>query len=159
MQSAIQTIATVLGALSLAITATAYLLSRKNLNFSVMLACIERFQALLPALRSGEISEEDTIKYIDLCNEELFYIQHKYIHEEVALEWIEGMAEFLPVLDVQTDQPWNSKQCHEAADKMVKDFPRLVNAFTTDEPPDLSSAFSQRRFAERVLKRVRRYQF
>lgn len=159
MQSTIQTIATVVGALSLVVATTAYLLSRKNLNFSVMLACIERFQALLPALRSVETTEEDTLRYIDLCNEELFYIQHRYIHDEVALEWIEGMAEFLPVFDQRTREPWSEHQRLEAAGEIAKRFPRLLNALTTDEAPDISTARSQRKFAEQALKRVRRYEY
>lgn len=158
-QSLIQTIATVVGALSLAVATTAYLLSRKNLNFNVMIACIERFQRLLPALQSGETSKQDILKYIDLCDEEVFYFQHRYLRDEVALEWIDGMIEYLPIFNSGTKEPWERQQYLATADTLVHGFPRVMNAFTTSQRPNTATAASRREVAEEVLRRARTYKY
>jgi hypothetical protein len=61
----VQTLAVVVGSLSLAIATTAYLLSRRGLQFNVMIACIERFQDLLPSLDSDDVTERDVLRYMD----------------------------------------------------------------------------------------------
>jgi hypothetical protein len=36
-------------------------------------------------------------QYLDLCNEELFYFQNRYLPTEVEVEWLDGMLEFIPL--------------------------------------------------------------
>lgn len=35
--------------------------------------------------------------YIDLVNEELFYIQRGYLPTDIAKEWIDGTIDYIPI--------------------------------------------------------------
>ena len=60
--------------------ACSYLLQRQQLNFDVVTNCTARFQGVLPGLYSDDESQrrEAQSKYVDLCNEELFYFLNGY---------------------------------------------------------------------------------
>jgi hypothetical protein len=78
--------------------ARAYVLQRQQLNFDVVTNCNQRFQAILPGLFSddGEERKQAKIRYVDLCNEELFYFSEGYVPSDVIEEWIDGMVLYLP---------------------------------------------------------------
>jgi len=52
-------------------------ISKKQFQHGVMISCIERFQSILAELKSsdGEVRKRGIEKYVDLCNEELFFFQ------------------------------------------------------------------------------------
>ena len=159
VRDAVQTFAVLAGSLSLVTATIAYLLSRKSLQFSVMIACIERFQDLLPSLDSDEVAERDVLRYLDLCNEELFYFKQRYLRNEVALEWIDGMVRFLPLLNETTKSPWDGQSYLAASDKLIQKFPRVQYAFSTPALPNLATQEARRRYIERVLNRAQHYRY
>jgi hypothetical protein len=155
----VQTLAALIGSVSLFIAAVAYFVSRKALQFNVMISCIGRFQALLPSLDSDEVAEQDVLRYMDLCNEELFYFEHEYLRREVALEWIEGMIKFLPVLDEATGAPWDGQSFITASDELMQEFPRVAYAFSSPVSPEITTREGRRRQVERILKRAQQYRY
>jgi hypothetical protein len=124
-----------------------------------MIACIQRFQELLPSLDSDKVAERDILRYLDLCNEELFYFQQRYLRNEVALEWIDGMVRFLPLLNETTKSPWDGQTYLADSDKLIEKFPRVQHAFLTPVLPDLATDEARRRYVERVLRRAQRYRY
>lgn len=101
----IEIIALFIGASSALISAAAlgyvihtFRINRNQLNFAVIINCTERFQRIMGLMKSDdEAARQKAIKrYIDLCNEELFYFKNKFIPDEVADEWIDGMIYYLP---------------------------------------------------------------
>jgi hypothetical protein len=159
IRDTVQTFAIVVGSLSLVVATVAYLLSRRGLQFNVMIACINRFQELLPSLDDDDVTERDVLRYMDLCNEELFYFQKKYLRKEVALEWIEGMLHFLPLLNEATRSPWEGQSFITASDQLIHQFPRVENAFSSPVLPELATKEARRRHVERILKRARQYRY
>lgn len=75
-------------------------LSRKQLNFAAIISCTEPFQTIISELKSSNTSVEmgAVKRYVDLCNEELFYFKHNYLPNEIVDEWLEGMIYYLPHL-------------------------------------------------------------
>src|SRR5215204_2619338 len=63
-----------------------YLLQRQQLNFDVITNCTSRFQAILPDLYSDNDKRRRMAqdKYVDLCNEELFYFLNGYLPADVV---------------------------------------------------------------------------
>jgi hypothetical protein len=159
VRDAVQTFAVLAGSLSLVVATIAYLLSRKGLQFDVMIACIKRYQDLLPSLHGDEVAERDVLRYLDLCNEELFYFQERYLRKEVALEWIEGMVSFLPLINETTKSPWDGKPYLTTSDKLIHKFLRVEHAFSTAAFPDLTTEEARRRYVKNILNRARHYRY
>jgi hypothetical protein len=96
---------------------------------------------------------------MDLCNEELFYFQQRYLRREVALEWIEGMIQFLPLLNGATRSPWEGQSYMAASDKLIQQFPRVEYAFSSTVSPEIATKEARRRHVERIFKRARQYRY
>jgi len=70
-------LAEVVAAAAIVVAVLSYALSRKQLNFDVITSCTTRWQQIMPAMirpkddRSSDVEE----RYVDLCNEELFYFK------------------------------------------------------------------------------------
>lgn len=72
-----------------------YALSKKQIHFSTMEKCTNDFRNVV--LLKDEKTQEDLIwQYIDLVNEEFFYLEKNYLPLEVCIEWIDGMIDYLP---------------------------------------------------------------
>ncbi|CAD5257296.1 MULTISPECIES: hypothetical protein [unclassified Imperialibacter] len=108
--------------------------NQKQFRFTVMISCIERFQSLLPSLRSGTVDEETLIKYIDLTSEEFFYFQNRYIPRHVTVEWLDSIIGNFPIYsETDKDRPVNYtclrfKDVHDA--NMLVSYPRIQKAMT-----------------------------
>jgi hypothetical protein len=73
-------------------------INRKQLFLSTIAKCIADYRSLTGLNKTCQ--DETTIaKYIDLCNEELFYFKHRYLPLKVAYEWIDGMVNYMPIRD------------------------------------------------------------
>ncbi len=90
--------AQIVGVIVLLYAAYSYLLQRQQLNFDVMTSCTARFQNILPLLHFEVREERDKgeERYVDLCNEQLFYFANDYLPPEVIEEWPDGMVLYLP---------------------------------------------------------------
>lgn len=78
-------------------------------------------------------------RYVDLCNEEIFYFKHNYLPNEIVDEWLEGMIYYLPHL-TEDGQNLNEddsclRQIHN--ESLLDDYPRLTHAFTVSRMYDL----------------------
>jgi hypothetical protein len=131
-----------LGLVAIGGAIAAFFLTKKQLNFSVMISCIERFQNILPGLESTDPETKDLAirRYIDLCNEEIFYFQQGYIPDVVIEEWIEGMAFYLPWFNKRGDivRPANLKIKEELLEKMLEGYPRIRRTFTFTQSYNLT---------------------
>lgn len=151
----LELLAIVAGGIGLAIAAITYALSRKSLNHAVMISCISRFQEILDVLERQPLPSVRR-RYLDLCNEEMFYFQHRYLRREVALEWIDGMMSVLPLLD-EEGQPIEGDADGETWAGLMRGFPRLVNAFSAERHGHMTDPEDRRRTARKILSRVRSY--
>jgi hypothetical protein len=133
LKDILQLIIGFIGVGSLAFTAYSYHLSKKQFNFAVIINCTERFQKILPLLESEDQAElEKAIGlYIDLCNEQLFYFENKYLPKEIIEEWTDGMLDYLPYFDengnnINKNLLSEKIETHKSFDKN----PRLRKTFT-----------------------------
>ncbi|MFT3796515.1 hypothetical protein [Flavobacterium sp.] len=78
-----------------------YAWSKKQIHFSTMSKCINDFREFLKCY--GEADETLAFEYIDLVNEELFYLEKNYLPVDVAIEWIDGMIDWLPFYNANGD--------------------------------------------------------
>lgn len=110
---------------------------KKQLNFDVVSNCMVRFQGLLEN-ESGKIKHLK--KYADLCNEQLFYIQNRYIKKEIALEWIDGMSDFLPLYKNNNfnENINNNSQCLFNGENLnlINGYDRITHTFNISENVD-----------------------
>jgi len=75
-----------------------YALSKKQIHFSTMEKCTNDFRNIISSKDTK--SEEDLSRaYIDLVNEEFFYLEKNYLPLEVCIEWVDGMIDYLPFYD------------------------------------------------------------
>lgn len=72
----------------------AYAMSKKQVHFMTMDKCIRDFREIV--LGNAATDKQFAKRYIDLVNEEFFYIQNGFIPLDVAIEWIDGMIDYLP---------------------------------------------------------------
>ncbi len=131
-----QIIIWLIGAGSLAVAAYSYYLSKKQLNFAVIIKCTERFQNILPQLESEDENErrKGIGLYLDLCNEELFYFKYKYLPKEIIEEWTDGMLEYLPYYNSDSERNLNENKLSQEIENHLsfKKNPRIRKAFTIE---------------------------
>lgn len=108
-------------------------LTQDQFSFTVMLSCIERFQALSPFIKSNPDDTSSLRKYVDLTNEEFFYFQRKNIPKAVIAEWLDTIVDYFPLYVEGKDEPINylSLRFKDIHDKrLLEGYPRLIKAFT-----------------------------
>ena len=107
-----------------------YVMSMKQINFSTMQKCITDFRNII----KENDGKEKTLHYIDLVNEELFYIENGYLSLDVAIEWVDGMIDFLPFLikdkNVEPSLKFKLFDTHENITHYLKDYPRVRRAIS-----------------------------
>lgn len=108
-----------------------YLLTKKQLHQATIARCIDTFRNM-ENIDSTTTERALLKKYIDLVNEELFYIQHGYIPDEIALEWIDGMLDILPVYSTvgeKVNLPYTNEELVKHYNFYFPSFPRISNSF------------------------------
>ncbi|GAB4413507.1 MAG: hypothetical protein OHK0039_20480 [Bacteroidia bacterium] len=91
-------LATIVGGIAILLAVRDYAISRKHLNFAALESCISRFRQHYICL-DAQSDPQLVQAYLDFINEELFYFEHGYLPLGVAADWLDGMAEHVPVLD------------------------------------------------------------
>jgi hypothetical protein len=131
-----------------------YRLSRSQFNFAVMISCIDRFQKIIAQLKYGneQDREKALTQYIDLCNEELFYFQSRYLPDEVIIEWLEGMIQCLPLFNAKGDNVNPTCLPGIIEQGLLTNYPRIRKAFTVNELLDPKSD-SQRQELTSLIKK------
>jgi hypothetical protein len=88
----ISQLATIAGVLGLLGAFLSWRQSRDTFHQAVIVSCTTRFQKLSPKLQANELSAKTVTQYLELCNEELFYFEKKYLLQAIIDEWVEGMV-------------------------------------------------------------------
>lgn len=125
----ISQVATIAGAAGVLLAYLTLLQSRNSFHQTIIVSCTKRFQKLSPKLQGNDISDKTVQQYLELCNEELFYFEQKYLPQGIIDEWVEGMVSLIGV--------WHGGQCLLPASphatlfyQQAKEYPRLRHTFT-----------------------------
>ncbi len=107
-------------------------------NFEIITSCTTRFQEILELIDSPD--EKQKIrgykKYIDLCNEELFYFQQGYIPDDVVKEWLDGMLNYIPIYYKDKKINLNKKLLSTnilEENNLLDRYPRIGNIFKVNK--------------------------
>lgn len=155
MLQTIAHVAQIAGGLGLFVAAGTYLIHRSQLNFNMITSCNQRFQDILVDLEDeGSKRQHAKRRYVDLCNEELFYFSKGYLPREVFEEWLESMIDFLPLFDnvtgeVHPDHPGVVEP------ELLEGYPTIKRVFVVDGPYNLALRDQRMAFVRRVGKKVK----
>ncbi|MBC6612418.1 hypothetical protein H8B15_15955 [Hymenobacter sp. BT507] len=93
---ALDHIATILGVAGILFALLSWRSSRNSFHHTVITSCTSRFQELsLKLLTQLPLSKEAVQQYLELCNEELFYFESKFLPQPIIDEWLDGMLSFI----------------------------------------------------------------
>lgn len=170
MASALNVISQVLqvvGALAIVAAAYTYVVHRKQLNFSVMVECTRKFQDAADGMGSSDAQTKAKAqkRYVDLCNEQLFYFQARYLPDAVVDEWLDGMIDYLPQVKARGEanaaplvhpEPFRGK--HAVDSRLLAGYPRIREAFLVDgeEPYDLDDPEARQAYVGRIKRQIPR---
>ncbi|MFZ6050755.1 hypothetical protein [Halocola ammonii] len=133
----------VLGVAAIIIAVQSYRLKQKSNYFQVVNNLVNKYQDNF--LAQNYFDNETRKKFIDFVNEELFYIQYGYVPLPIAVEWIDGMLDVLPVINngkqyfTNPNSLFNSK----IEDDILKTYPRIKRALSItsiNDPVDLTNS-------------------
>ncbi|HLP95660.1 MAG TPA: hypothetical protein VK168_16570 [Saprospiraceae bacterium] len=155
-------IVTILGVVAIFIGVWTHNLNIKQFNFSVLVRCItvyqDKFLNKLPT-ESTAAGKAETTKiindYIDFVNEELFYFQQKFIPKDVALEWIDGMINVMPIYSSDGKLLNSNEKTAELIHKenVTHTYNRIKKAFTINGQYDWDLIYSKYQTAAQFEKR------
>ncbi len=119
-----------------------YALSRKQIHFSTMEKCTNDFRNIV--LLKDEKTQEDLIwQYVDLVNEEFFYLEKGYLPIEVCIEWIDGMIDYLPFYnsDGNFEESGNLPLINDEhfIKVLMANYPRILRAIQLKEKIDFKA--------------------
>ncbi len=150
-------VAQIAGGVGILAAAATFLVHRNQLNFDVIMKCNQRFQEIVVDLKAGDGPQEKRARerYVDLCNEELFYFANGYLPREVIEEWLGGMLDYLPLFDDVTGRVVHSERPPIVEPGLLKDYPRIKEAFTVEGPDIPQSPHQRKALTQRIGKKVR----
>jgi hypothetical protein len=148
-------------------------INRKQLYLSTITKCISDFRNL-QGLNKDTIDKFILWKYIDLTNEELFYFKHDYLPRNVAVEWVDGIIDYIPIKN-NKDEVLNKDNCIkellEKHKEYLSGFPRIINAFSIKEQYDFDLIYNKdnsslsdrmkerRRLIDEIIRNNNRFNF
>jgi hypothetical protein len=115
------------------------LISKKQIHFATMGKCISDFREFMKPtnLPYDEIVEQ----YVDLVNEEFFYLENKYLPIDITIEWVDGMIDFLPFFDKNgnyiNSQYWPALTQAETI-RILNNYPRVLKSIQLKKTIDFS---------------------
>lgn len=122
----------------------AVLLSKKQIYFTAMEKCIRDFRDFNNTC--SENSELKAQQYFELINEEFFYFENKYLPYEVAIEWIDGMIDFLPFFQnngtFHQSKEIKSLKSAESTIMLLVKYPRVRKVIQLSVPIDFSKIYN-----------------
>src|SRR5262245_45309122 len=158
VKDVIEVIAWIFGVGALVIAAITYPLNRRQFRFAVMTSCIDRYQKVITQLKYGKDQDKAIAlgQYIDLCNEELFYFQKKYLPGAVIDEWLEGMVNYLPYFNEKGDNLNLGCLPEIIGQNLLADYPRIKRTFTVPRDYDLSKEIEEKELIAQLKKNLYR---
>lgn len=120
-----------------------YAHSKKQIHFSAMDKFVKDFRDF--QIAGSNIEDERALEYVELVNEELFYMENGYLPIEVCIEWIDGMIDYLPFYD--SDNTFISKsnlsvlKDESYANNLLYMYPRVFKAIKLDKKIDFEKIY------------------
>jgi hypothetical protein len=84
--------ATTIGCVAIIFLFIQYIQSKDLRNLQLMHRCIDNYRKW-----SEHDNREYNYFYLELLNEELFYFQNKLIEKKVAIEWLDGIVDYIQI--------------------------------------------------------------
>ena len=135
-------------------------LSRKQVDLPVVMKCVERYQKIMGEINmhnKGEPQWENAVRqYLILCDEEGFYLRHRYISETVMYEWLEAMIYYLPHLKDGRNVNKSSYCLEVLENNLLEDHPRLKESLTVTREYDLFDPSERRKLVKSVRRKLKR---
>ena len=130
----------------------------QQFRFNVMISCITRFQSIVPDLgaKKKEVRLSAIAKYIDLCNEELFYFKQNYVEKEVMNEWLDGMIDYMPWFSFDGE---NINTSSIIDSKSLVKYPRIKNVFRIDKKYDLNLPKERKQLVEITKSNIKKFNY
>jgi len=148
-------IAQIAGGLALIVAAGTYFIQRNQLSFAVIANCNQRFQDLLVDLHDdGGAGQHAKRRYVDLCNEQLFYFHNGHLPREVFEEWLESMVDYLPLFDNVTGKV-HPDHLGVIDPELLEGYPTIKRVFVIDGPYDLTLRDQRLNFVHRIARKIR----
>jgi len=122
----------------------AYFFSRKQIHFSTIEKCINDYRQLYHKYEDQYDNPKFLGQYLDLVNEELFYIEKGYLPKEVSEEWIDGMIDYLPFFnksELVVSRKFNEFHISENVKSRLYSYPRILKFITVKEEVDFEKIF------------------
>jgi len=96
-----------------------------------MTKCINDFREI----EKEKLNRSDDIiakNYIDLVNEEFFYVENSYLPLEVSIEWVDGMIDYLPFISIEGEfrksESFKIFDNLNTTNKLLMNYPRVFKA-------------------------------
>ncbi|MBP6576507.1 MAG: hypothetical protein KA232_04740 [Chryseobacterium sp.] len=122
----------------------AYFFSRKQIHFSTIEKCINDYRQLYHKYEDKYDNPKFLGQYLDLVNEELFYIEKGYLPKEVAEEWIDGMIDYLPFLynsELIPSKKFNEFHTSVNVKNRLYSYPRILHFIKVEKQIDFEKVF------------------
>ncbi|MEM7370086.1 MAG: hypothetical protein AAF587_15880 [Bacteroidota bacterium] len=154
--------ATIIAGIGILFALRDYSINRKQLNLSALESCITRFRDNFLHLNKDS-KEEEVTAYIDLINEELFYFEQRFLPRAVAMEWIDGMIDHVPLYDPYGNLLNPGISLPIIHNRKILDqyrFKRVKKAFTLKSKIDADAAFGdvahakKEKAREKIVKEI-----
>lgn len=160
-------IATMLGVLGVFFLIIEHFANRNLRNIQLMHRCIDNFRQWF-----NQSNQKINISYLELLNEEFFYFQKKLIEKRVAIEWIQGILDFVQVYgkggtilnnylnqaNIESLSEWINREVFFARIKYFI-YPKLEKNIIIPEVSDPNHAKMKRELAIALYKHIKRYKY
>jgi hypothetical protein len=160
-------IATMVGALGVLFLFGQHYYNKDVRNLQLMHRCIDNFRNW-----SEEYHQEINFFYLELFNEELFYFQQNLIVKKVALEWIEGILDYIQVYaedgailtnynkqtNIEALSIWQNKEGFFARIHFFI-YPPLDKSFGIPEFNEENHASKKRELAKALYRHIKNYKY
>jgi hypothetical protein len=121
----------------------AYAHSKKQIHFSAMDKFVKDFRDF--QISGSDLEDERAFEYIELVNEEFFYMENGYLPIEVCIEWIDGMIDYLPFYDKHNNFISRSNLSvlkeEDYANNLLYLYPRVFKAIKLDKKIDFDKIY------------------
>ena len=121
-----------------------YILSKKQIHFSTIEKCINDYRKLYHKYENKYEDPAFLGQYLDLVNEELFYIENSYLPKEVTIEWIDGMIDYLPFIHrglIVESRKFIYLETLDRIEEKLFSYPRILKFITINNEIDFEKVF------------------
>lgn len=136
-------IVAIIAFISIFFTIFSYFVMQRQLYASTVSRCIDIYRNDFFDL-SSEVDRKLCEKYVDFVNEELFYLENRFLPDVVGEEWIDGMIDLIPVYVNNRIVNQNCALTIISEKKLLHSYPRIKKAFVVKKDYDFDKIFSKK---------------